>query len=232
MKTKLIIFDFDGTLADTTATILATYRMAIAEIGADSRTDAECRATIGLPLKEVFRQLFPGFSEEQLNNCVSTYRRIFNENKQTLIPCLYPGVEDTLNRLADIGIKMAIASSRSRESLVEFCEKCSIIKYFSLILGADDVTRAKPNPEPVLITLERLNQKADKAVVVGDMPVDIAMGKGAGCRTVGVTYGNSSCCELEEAGANHILNSFPELTDVITNINYRSIARETPLPAI
>lgn len=66
MIPKLIIFDFDGTLADTTATILSTYRMAIEEMGTDSRTDAECQATIGLPLKEGFCQLYPDYTEAQL----------------------------------------------------------------------------------------------------------------------------------------------------------------------
>lgn len=213
-KPKLIIFDFDGTLADTTATILCTYKMAIEKIGAPSRTDAECQATIGLPLKEGFRQLYPDFSEEQLDNCVSTYRSIFNTNKKSLVPKLYPGVKDTLNQLAEMGIQMSVASSRSRESLVEFCDDNGITNYFSLILGADDVTHAKPNPEPVLITLERIRQEADQTVVVGDMPVDIAMGNGAGCRTIGVTYGNSSRRDLINAGANFIIDSFPELLTV------------------
>ena len=58
MKTSLIIFDFDGTLADTTESILATYRMSIQALGADFRNNAQCQSTIGLPLKEGFRQLF------------------------------------------------------------------------------------------------------------------------------------------------------------------------------
>lgn len=211
MTPKLIIFDFDGTLADTTATILATYRAAIAEMGIDSRTDAECRATIGLPLKEGFRQLFPDFSEGRLDNCVNTYRRIFNENKQRLKPRLYAGVKETLDALAGKGVAMSVASSRSRASLIEFCEQCGIIRHFALILGADDVTRSKPDPEPVLMTLERLKQDAAQTMVVGDMPVDIAMGKGAGCTAIGVAYGNSSRRELEAAGADCVIDSFHQL---------------------
>lgn len=208
---QLIIFDFDGTLADTTEVILTTYRMTIAEIGSQARTDAECQATIGLPLKEGFRQLYPDFSDAELENCVGTYRRIFNENKHRLPPKLYPGVKDTLDELARPGILMSIASSRSRESLMEFCSSTGILEYFSLILCADDVAHAKPNPEPVLITLERLKTDAGRTIVVGDMPVDIEMGRGAGCRTVGVSYGNSSRHELEKSGASFIIDSFPEL---------------------
>lgn len=207
----LIIFDFDGTLADTTATILHTYRMAIKEMDIESRTDEECKATIGIPLREGFRQLYPDFSEAELDRCVSTYRRIFNANKADLVPKLYPGVKETLDELSHLGMQMSVASSRSRESLVEFCDDNDITHYFSLILGADDVPHAKPNPAPVFLTLDRLGKDAAHTFVVGDMPVDIAMGNGAGCRTVGVTYGNSTRQNLEEAGATFIIESFPEL---------------------
>ena len=215
MKPDLIVFDFDGTLADTTAAILSTYRMAIAELGAEPRSDDECQATIGLPLKEGFRKLYPDFSEEELDRCTSTYRRIFNDNKDSLTPTLFPGVATTLARLAELGIEMSVASSRSRESLVEFCEKCGISSYFSLILGANDVTKAKPAPDAVLATLEKLNHSAAETFVVGDMPVDIAMVRDALCRTVGVTYGNSSRGQLIEAGADYIIDSFPSLLEII-----------------
>lgn len=217
METELIVFDFDGTLADTTATILRTYRMTGEALDAPSRTDAEIKATIGLPLKEGFRQLFPDYSEEKLDRCVNTYRSIFSTNKKALVPGLYPGVKETLEKLAGMGVRMSIASSRSRESLLEFCEDNGITGYFSLILGADDVHHAKPNPEPVEVTLKRLKEEAAHTIVVGDMPVDIAMGSGAGCKTVGVTYGNSSRSELEAAGADFIIDSFSKLLSCIIN---------------
>lgn len=207
----LIIFDFDGTLADTTATILRTYRMAIKEMSIESRSDEECKATIGIPLREGFRQLYPDFSEAGLDKCVATYRRIFNTNKADLVPKLYPGVNETLDELSRLGMQMSVASSRSRDSLVEFCDDNGITHFFSLILGADDVPHAKPNPAPVLLTLDRLGKDAAHTFVVGDMPVDIAMGSGAGCRTVGVTYGNSTRQSFEEAGATFIIDFFPEL---------------------
>ncbi len=207
----LIIFDFDGTLADTTATILSTYKNTINELGIARRTDKECKATIGIPLRDGFRQLYPEFSEAELDRCVETYRRIFNANKADLVPKLYLGVKETLEELSRLDIQMSVASSRSRESLLEFCNDNGISKYFSLILGADDVAHAKPDPEPVLITLKRLGKDAVRTFVVGDMPVDIAMGSGAGCRTVGVTYGNSSRSALEAAGATFIIDSLPEL---------------------
>lgn len=90
MQPRLIIFDFDGTLADTTATILRTYHRTIDELHADNRNDAELRATIGFPLKEGFRHLYPEYSDVRLDECVVTYRRIFNEHKKELVPQLSP----------------------------------------------------------------------------------------------------------------------------------------------
>lgn len=211
---RLIIFDFDGTLADTTGVILATYRATIKQLGLPPRSDDECRATIGLPLKEGFRALYTDYSEERLD-FVATYRNIFNEIKQTIKPRLFAGVKETLKKLKEHGFVMSVASSRSHASLVEYCETCGIDDMFSLILGADDVCRAKPDPEPVLFTLRKLGAKANDTVVVGDMPVDIAMGKGAGCTTVGVSYGNSSRDELMECGADYVVDKFADLLKLL-----------------
>ena len=73
------------------------------------------------------------------------------------------------------------------------------------------MTKHKPDPEPVLMTLEKLNIDASETLVVGDMPVDILMGKGAGCTTCGVTYGNATREELVEAGADNIIDEFSAL---------------------
>lgn len=209
--TELIIFDFDGTLADTTASTLRTYQATIDDLKAEPRSDAECQATIGLPLREGFRALYPDFSKGMLDRCVATYRRIYYEHPSNLRPELYPGVRPTLELFSRAGIKMSVASSRTHQSLVEMCEVTGIAPFFSLILGAEDVVHAKPNPEPVLLTLKRLGADSEHTVVVGDMPVDIAMGRGAGCRTVGVTFGNSNREALTMAGADNIIDSFTDL---------------------
>ena len=216
MKTpELIIFDFDGTLADTTDSILSTYRLTIEELDMEKRSDNECRATIGIPLKGAFRQLYPAYTDSMLDTCVTTYRRIYSDNKSLLTPSLYPGVRETLMELAARGCMMSIASSRSYRSLADFCDYHQLSKFFSLVRGADSVLKAKPDPEPVLHTMEVLKKSADRTLMVGDMPVDIAMGRGAKCTTVGVTYGNSSHDELSNAGANYIIDNFTDLLNIV-----------------
>ena len=214
MDAKLVIFDFDGTLADTQTIILETYKSTIETLKLPQRKTPELKATIGLPLRDGFVKLYPELSTEEIDKCCDTYRTIFNENKQNYVPELFSGVEETLETLRRRNVIMSIASSRSRVSLEEFCRENHIDHYFAMILGAEDVERHKPDPWPVTYTLERLNVSPSDAIVVGDMPYDIKMGMDAGCRTVGVSYGNATFSELVEAGANRVIPDMSLLPDL------------------
>ena len=212
---RLIIFDFDGTLADTRGYIVATMQQAMRELGKPVREEEACAATIGLPLKGCFQQLYPGISDEEAEVCMTTYRRIFDQNKTVLSIDLFPGVKETVLRLWKKGFLLSVASSRSNRTLVELLTDEGLAPCFSLIIGANDVQNAKPHPEPVLKTLEALNVPASEALVVGDMPVDILMGSRAGTRTCGVTYGNSSRAELLAAGADYVMDTFTDLEGIL-----------------
>ena len=153
--------------------------------------------------------------EELVPRFAETYRRIFNENLQRIKPTAFLGVIDTLSTLHQKGYTLTIASSRSRNSLTELTRDMGIADYISYMIGADDVKEAKPKPEPVLKTLDALQFEANETLVVGDMAVDILMGANAGTRTCGVTWGNGSQKELQEAGANYIIERMEELVDII-----------------
>ena len=211
---RLIIFDFDGTLGDTRRNIVTTMQMTIRETGLPARTDHECASTIGLPLDGCFEALYPDESKETILLCTDTYRRIFQENLQTMKPQVFPKVRETLLALKEQGLTLTIASSRWHKSLSELTHDLQIAEYISYLVGADDVVKAKPDPEPVLKTLSAMEFKASEALVVGDMNVDILMGRNAGAKTCGVTYGNGTKQELEEAGADYLIDSIDELLTV------------------
>jgi phosphoglycolate phosphatase len=80
---------------------------------------------------------------------------------------------------------------------------------------ADYIQKSQPNPEPVMNILEALGYKACQTLVVGDMDVDILMGANAGTKTCGVTYGNGTKKELEEVGADYVINSIDELIGIV-----------------
>lgn len=211
---KLIIFDFDGTLADTYELIIRTNQAAMEAMNYPVRDEETIRATIGLPLEAGIRTLFPDLPEEAIPQWCATYRRIFDVYKTQYLPVLFPEVKETLEWLRDKGFVLTVASSRQSESLNTFLRNLGILPCFRYVLGADNVAKAKPDPEPVLQTLRDLGFRADETLVVGDMPVDVFMGARAGAKTVGVTYGNSNRAQLLEAGADFVLDRFSGLKDL------------------
>ena len=114
------------------------------------------------------------------------------------------------------GFTLTIASSRSHASLVELTRELGIANSISYLIGADDVEKAKPNAEPVLNTLAAMKFEASETLVVGDMAVDIQMGVNAGAKTCGVTWGNGSREELQQAGADVIIDRIEELTGLLS----------------
>jgi len=210
MKTKIVILDFDGTLGDSQALITRTMKATLKQLGLPERTTEECAKTIGLPLKECFKAL-QNMTEEQAEACAHLYHKLFMENNVPGAVPAFPGVVETIKQLHNEGLIVTIASSRGHQSLVAFVQELHLEPYIRLILGADDVENAKPNAEPVLNTLHHFGLQPAEALVVGDTIFDIQMGRNAGAKTCGVTYGNGKREDLEAAFADYIIDNFAEI---------------------
>ena len=208
---KIAILDFDGTLGDTTALIVRTTQAAIRELGLPERSDEQCAAMIGLRLVEIPPVLFPEHEVDR-ELYAATYRRIFNEFNTEGAVELYQHVMETLKELKRRGIILTIASSRSNASLTEYINNLGLASTITYILGANDVKEGKPNPEAVLKTLEAHGIPADEALVVGDTVFDIDMGRNAGVKTCGVTYGNGSRESL--SNADWLIDDFGKLLEL------------------
>ena len=211
---KLIILDFDGTLADTREIIVRTNQEVQRRMGYPITDEAGIMATVGLPLRECIITMYPNLPLEELPAWIQTYREVFDSLKGHIVPQLFSHVKETLESLVGKGCRLTVASSRGNVSLHDFLREMGIAPYVSYVLGADDVKFAKPHPEPVLKTLEAMGTPAADALVVGDMPVDIMMGLGAGAATCGVAYGNSSREALLAAGADYVISDFSELLSI------------------
>ncbi len=215
METKVIIFDFDGTLCDTRSNIIIAFRATMEHLGLEMRDEETCGATIGLTLRDGFKSMYPEFDDAKIDYCVETYRQIFAERRKELMPDLFPGVKETLEALRKRGHRMTIATSRLTDSLMLFMRHHDIDHYFEYAVGSDSVTHHKPHPEPALKTLRELNIAPSEAIMVGDMPVDIAMAHNAGIRAIGVDYGNATREELEAAEADWIVDSITKILEII-----------------
>ncbi len=218
--TRLIILDFDGTLADTQPIIIASIQATLKELHLPERTDAECRSIIGLPLRECFTSLC-GVDEGLAERCADVYRRVFDELNTDGTVRLFPHVLETITALHDRGLQLAICSSRGRPTLEGFVKTFRLEHYVSMVVSANDVERHKPHPEPVQKILAALGIAPGEAVVVGDASYDILMGRAAGCRTVGVTYGNQSAADLRAAGADHLIDDFADLLTIPLSSPYQ-----------
>ena len=213
-KIRNLIFDFDGTLVDTTPLILKTMKATMQEMSLPERSEGECRATIGLRLEEIPEVLWPeikGISQRYAD----TYRHIFDQLKRPLSVECFPDVIESLHKLHQEGYRMAIASSRSHKSLEEYIHIFNLTDCFSMLVGGNDVVHGKPAPDPVVAILDKMEWSADETMTIGDAPVDIMMGKAAGTLTCAVTYGNSSYEQLSAAGPDFIVTSFRRFRKIL-----------------
>lgn len=207
---KYYIFDFDGTLMDTSAAILATIRATIQAMGLTERTEAQCRSIIGIRTDEAGHHLYPdtAISDQEF---ARVFRSIYPAMQERLPAMPFPGVIEGLRKLREDGRPMAIATSRRRDSVKAFLSELGILDWFQEIVGAEDVTHGKPNPEPVLKILQAQGWNPQDTLVVGDADVDILMGNAAGCHTCAVTYGNGSLESLASAQPGFTISEFSKI---------------------
>ncbi len=206
-----IIFDFDGTLADTQRGIIATAQEVLRRMGREPADERALAATIGLPLRENFTR-GAGLSEEEADRAVAIYREIF---ETFAIPAItvFPGVEEVLAALSARGVPMAVASSRGQHSLEGLMHHLGLDRYIPLssVFGVETAARPKPAPDILYVILGKLGVKPEEALVVGDTTFDIEMGRAAGCYTCGVSYGNQSAGQLAGASPNYLLDDLRKL---------------------
>lgn len=209
----MYIFDFDGTIGDSRGLIVKTMMDTFEYMGIMKPSIEACIKTIGLPLNDCFA-VSACLDEKKSEECAAVYREIFRVNNKQGAVKPFEGVINTLNRLHDEGKAMAVASSRQHESLDVLVEDFGITNLFSMIVGGDDVTKAKPDAEPVNSVLSKLGFNPQQALVVGDAPVDVLMGRNAGARTCAVTYGNGSLDELKEAKPDYLVDKFNKILKI------------------
>ena len=215
-----LILDFDGTLGDTTMLILATMSETFRRLGLPQVSVEKCKASIGLRPYDTPAFLFPDRKDLDADEFVRVWRKVRVELRTKVSVKLYPGVLSTLDLLKERGIDMAVASSRSGESLNGYLESLGLTPYMSTVVSADDVEYGKPYPDAALKVMDRLGWQPSESMTVGDASVDIEMGHAAGTHTCAVTYGNGTLADLQNSSPDAIIDSFPRLADVLSNPSF------------
>lgn len=217
---KNILFDFDGTIANTAQGIVATMAETFRRMDLNIPTQQAMQQTIGMPLIKALQSL-NNLSDHDAQRAVTIYADLFRviEINHTTI---YPNVQETLQQLNQKGVRMAIVTSRNRESLELILKRFGLIDFFEILLTNDDRTsqgnnngevllRPKPAPDMVLALLTRMNISPSETLVVGDTTFDIEMGNAANCTTCAVTYGNHTIDQLLAVSPTHIVHDFADL---------------------
>lgn len=182
-----VLFDLDGTLADTVGLILACYRHTMKTHLGEVRPDEEWIAGMGTPLRVQMQRY--ASSPEELDAMVRTYGTLQRQLHQQMVTA-YPGVPELLAALEAGGVPLGLVTSRLPTMTHLTLDTCGISRHFRVVITPEDVTRAKPDPEPVLVALRRLENPAPERVLfVGDSPHDIESGRAAGVRTAGALWG-------------------------------------------
>lgn len=212
---KTIIFDFDGTLADTRQSIIQTLQATLKELHLSEAEEEQIKNLIGLPLRDTFVQAGHIQDPDLLEKAIGIYREKYPAISLHSV-CLFPHVKDTLKDLHRQGLTIAVASSKGKDALSQLLQSLDIRQYITMTCGEQDVKNKKPAPDMVLKVLSETQTEPQDTLVVGDTTYDVAMGQNAGCHTCGVAYGNHTREQLEQQGAGYVIDDFRGIFDIIS----------------
>jgi phosphoglycolate phosphatase len=219
MPIKLIIFDLDGTLIDSSIDITNAINYALAPYGIKPLTVKETIKLVGEGITRLMEKLIESRRSEIRNdiNKEILVERFLEHYSSHLIDntTVYPKVRETLERLKDY--KKAVISNKREPLSIKILNDLDLLKYFDLVLGSDSTPEKKPSPVPIRHVMERLNVSEKESVIVGDSNFDIEAGRAAGIKTIAVTYGYRPLELLKNA--DYIINSFDEIIDCLKEIN-------------
>jgi pyrophosphatase PpaX len=203
-----VLFDLDGTLVDSGKMILASFQHATRTVLSREIPEHELLSAVGGPgLREQMEAIDPARVEE-LIEVYSAHNAGLHDELQ---PCA--GILDALERLSAEGRRLAVVTAKRRTTLALAFEVLpELRRFFDVTVGAEDTKRHKPNPEPLLLALERLGANADDAVYVGDSPFDVQAAKAAQIGSVAVTWGRiHSRARLEREEPDTVVDTVEEL---------------------
>ncbi len=210
------LFDFDGTLVDTTELIYQSLKHATGEVlGRDDISREVLMQNVGQPMPRQMELIDP----EHVAALLESYRA-YNEREHETFIRDFPNVDTSLARLRDAGVKVAVVTSKRRPAVEMALESFPALRHATdTFVTMEDTTEHKPNPEPLWKGLELLGDiPREEAAYIGDSPHDVAAAKAAGLRSVGVSWGAFSEEALRAAGPGHLVPDLDAAVDVLLSL--------------
>lgn len=213
MTLRAVLFDLDGTLADSEALIADGIRFALAEHGYEV-THRQVLDILGPPMTEMVPTLVGPVGEEEYQSIRAAYVRNYHDVQLPNVKPL-PGAEALLDRLAEQGIPLAVVTNKVELGAHEQIAALGWTDRFATVIGADTAAEAKPFPDPALLALERLGVSAGEAAFVGDTGADMKCSTSAGIPLrIGITIVRTADA-LRAAGATHCAATLDEVAAVL-----------------
>jgi beta-phosphoglucomutase len=216
---EAIIFDWDGTLADTKEVILASFHGALREIVNFDVSDEFIERRIGVGAAWTFKEILESkklhVDEDVIKRLVEVKVRVAVEQADQVK--LFPGAKDLLESLNG-KIKMGLASMNNRQVIDRLLSLLGVAKFFSVIVTVDEVSKSKPDPEIFLKTAQKLGSKPNNCVVLEDSIFGVEASKAGGMRCIAITQGAYSAVELAKASPDLIVSSLREKDAILKYI--------------
>lgn len=206
---RTVLFDLDGTLADTVPLIVATFRRTVSESLGWEPTVEQCKAWIGRSLTETFQALAPERADELIDHYLE-----WNLANHHAYVRQFDGVGGLIDALRASGRSYGVVTSKRHTSALLSLE-CAGLTGLPLLATEEDTVAHKPAPEPLLYALRRVGADAAGAVYVGDAGVDMQAARAAGVRSVAVTWGAASAEELAAVQPDALVHNIAELRAVL-----------------
>lgn len=209
LNVRAILFDWDGTLADTIELILRTFEETFRVLGIPPRGRDDILSQVGRPLAEQARDIDPARAGE----IFSTYQRLYEKNHPSLAR-EFPGIRESLKTLKERGYIMALVTSKRADGARHDLRHFGYEGFFEAVVTADDTVRHKPHPEPALEALRRLGSSPEEATFIGDSPFDVRCAHDAGMTAGAVEWGPFPREALEAEGPDYWVRGPSRLTEL------------------
>jgi phosphoglycolate phosphatase len=203
-----LVFDWDGTLADSTADIVGALEASCVDLRIPVPADGGAREVIGLGVGEAIARVAPGLSAQDHSRFAERFRHHYLTADAT-IP-LFAGVTEMLADLVERGFLLGVATGKSRRGLERSLAQYGIAERFAATRCADEGF-AKPHPDMLLTLMERTGHSAEKTLMIGDTTHDLQLARNAGVAAVAVAYGAHRHGELSALSPLTIAHSVAEL---------------------
>jgi pyrophosphatase PpaX len=209
-KTTTILFDLDGTLIDTNELIIQSFLHTLQHYYPDQYKREDVLPFMGPTLVETFGSMNPDNIEEM----IKTYRT-FNISNHDLLVKEFEGVKETVIALKEKGYKIGIVTSKMSDVVMKGLKLTELDPYFEIIVALDHVEKAKPDPGPILMALEKLDSTPEETIMVGDNHHDIVGGQNAGVRTAAVAWSIKGREYLTTFNPDYMLENMTDLLSIL-----------------